>query len=85
MLWVLVRDCRSGAAILDARFNFDWSNQNNGWYIVYVGDFQYLCAQAPGYGQVCGNTSNYQDIGDYMWFNICAAPPPPPPNCSCWS
>lgn len=84
-MWALVVDCKTGAAILDARFNFDWENQDNGWYWVYVGNSEDLCAQAPGYGQVCANTDSYNDEGLGLRFSICASAPPPPPSCGCWS
>jgi hypothetical protein len=80
-MWLLAVDCKTGAVITDARFNFDWENEGSGWYWVYVGKNEDLCVQAPGYGQVCGNTDNYGS----MKATLCPSSPPPPPSCGCWS
>lgn len=76
-----------GTPISNASFNFPTANEGSGWYWVQVGDYQNVCASAPGYYSTCGNDGTAPDNNSvYMWFKLAAIPtPPPPPYGNCWS
>jgi len=76
-----------GTPITNATFNYQSINSvpPDGWYWVNVPDNAQLCANAPGFQQVCLAVGTGPSTGNYAWFRLPPIPPPPPTNCNCWT
>lgn len=74
-MWVIVRNARTGAYILNASFSGDWRNRGGGWYYVYAPAYTAFICGAPGYinATVYGGAAN-----STMYVNLQEYIPPPP-------
>jgi hypothetical protein len=69
-VWIGVKNSRTGAAITNAYFNYDYQNYSAsgypGWYWVAVPQYAYLTAYAWGYNSATGYTNGYDSFNVYL-------------------
>lgn len=74
-MWMRVLRADTGVPITNARFNYNFYNDGNGWYWVYIGWNQSFICSASGFNSLWGSTDSYSYI--VLWLTVYTPPPPP--------